>query len=955
MEDMQVINEISRVTGVKYSDEQLKILQHKGGMCILACAGSGKALDNNTGILTPNGYIAIGDIKVGDEVYDEKGDIQKVIGVYPQGKKKVNRVYFDNDIYIDCCSEHLWTYCSDSDESYKTTSTKELIKLINDKSLTSNKYYIPVAKPIKQTKSNNNGNEDYTGGIVKCLLGISVEEREAYINEYFKDSDIITLSSKELVDYVSSVCELNGYTVRVWETEDSIWQLQLIKNEKLGIKYIEEKDNNVPMTCIKVSGSSELFLTEHCIVTHNTTVLTHLLAKRIKTGEISDTSKLLCTTYSKAGSTEMEDRMNVLFNKLGIKDRVSVKTMHATYYAILKQFGLLGKVCSNTQRSIFISQAIREAGLRLEDEDIQLVDSLLSFQVNNLLDDANLVKSYVFTLEDVTLEQYSTIRQLYAKKKQEAGVIDFDDMQMYVYMLLVHQKNQAVIDFCRNKWEYFFIDEFQDISKIQFEILRQMITSPDKLICIGDDDQAIYAWRGADPNIILNICGYYDIQKFVLSTNYRCAGEIVNKASVGIKNNVKRADKEMIPFNSGGSIKICKSNCYNIYSMSKSAYNYIMRLVNEERVNVSDIAVLSRNNKHLAILNNMLFRAGIFSEASEEIKFTKLTMYKDLRYIMEIAEGTYNHNLVSKVLWKITLYMGVKNGTILSSLMDSVGCSFIDALDYALHIVMPFEFSAPTNIKVPDKLRDKLVYRLSMLKGDTIRSMHTLYKILQVEDEADRVSALFEVYRQCTEFMNKSNDKSRTVEGLISYINEMIKSEGLDGAKRLLTTTEHYESGNMEVPEDKISLSTMHGAKGREWKYVILFANDNITFPSFEGISKMVEDGIDTKDISNSIDENRRLSYVGWTRAKEELLLITDPRNMSLYSLEALGYLEKSNSSMNGHIIGTALNGYIDDDIVSRIEKELFSEDSPYYINCDKDIDSTDALFGQADESEEVF
>lgn len=935
-----------------------------------------------------------------------------------------------------------------------------------------------------------------------------------------------------------------------------------------------------------------------CAGSGKTTVLTHLLAKRIVNNEIPDVSKLLCTTFSKAGSVEMEERLKALLGRLGVSANVSVKTLHATYFQVLKRFGLVRGVCTNAQRAMFISQAVKESKLQLEDDDLRLVDSLLSYQVNNLLDDDSLVKSYVYTLEDVSKDKYTEIRNRYNAKKQEANVIDFDDMQLYMYMLVVQQKNPTVLSYCRNMWEYFFIDEFQDVSKIQFAILRQLIQDPNKLVVIGDDDQCliegtkirtkrglvniedihanskvisavgygdlaianvdkvtkrkitdkvyvirtengkclrgtgnhigfaykkdfdnkfdkaecnihirmfssfkknpgntkasslivttnrldcaemllkhlgdygsitcdydkqivkayipntnidrlgeiasniyremvangisvsvrktayldgckqfeftrfdemevgmqvpiclygkkpcvisdtitsidvedyegyvydlsipkarnfiadgivvhncIYQWRGADPNIILNICGYYDIQKFVLSTNYRCKGTIVNHAAVGVKNNTHRSEKDMIPFAEGGKIRICNTDAGNLYSISKKVYEHIMDLVYKQGVSPSDIAVLSRNNQHLAILNNMLFKSGIFSEASEEMKMTSMIMYKDLKMIFELAEGTYNHNLVNKILWKLVPYLGVKNSGIFSQLMYDAGCNFVDALGYCLkNFSNSYGVKFDKSLKVPEKLFNRLENRYYSVKPDSEYVLKALYNLLTEEtDESKLIEGLMSAYISGTEFMYNSADKARTVCGLVEYITELIKLDGLETTKTFLSLTEQYERGNTSIPDSKITMSTMHGAKGREWEHVVIFADDNITFPSFEGINKMLDDGVDSKDISGSIDENRRLHYVAMTRAKSDLVIFCDIHNISVYTIEALGLLSAGASKNNDHIIGMAMNGEVPKDLIDKVIEKVEAEGSPYKY----ELKNTESFLEMQDMSED--
>ncbi len=1059
-----------------------------------------------------------------------------------------------------------------------------------------------------------------------------------------------------------------------------------------GVKYSNEQ-----IEILKHRGGMCILA---CAGSGKTTILTHLLLKRIKTGEISDTRKLLCTTYSKAGSMEMEERLGKLLGKLGMDNKIQVKTLHASYYMILKQFGLTSNVCGGAQRSSFISASCKENGVMLSDEDMQLLDSLLSYQINNLLSDEALMKSYVYTLEDLPLDKYSAIRLSYNKKKEEAGVIDFDDMQLYMYMMLVREKRQDVVQFCRNLWTDFFVDEFQDVSKIQFAILRELVTDPNKLVVIGDDDQClvegtlvetargklpieqievgdmvtsgigggkvfnlmidnvskkkvsenivviktkngreirgttnhvgfarlvpnenyhytylmynkeigfrigttsgvrsssrgeirngidmrlmqersdkawlikkcsnkeealywesyyaykygipmyrfvdnssgsaktaltrdaivnlhkqldtfnkgiellkdlemyfeyphrvpqaegsrnkinfsmfsscqtdkygihkneisanssnqdyvgilrnylstivrkasnsnytyynsrstnndtdmqediinnvvrecrqrgiyidinkdakfndnkymfmpfgnmiegmfipvlnggtieedeivnitrekyegyvydisvpaarnfiandivvhncIYQWRGADPNIILNICGYYDIKPFVLSTNYRCGGEIVKHAAVGITNNEKRAMKTMVPHNQGGRIRICDIGNGDLYSMSKIAFKHIKDTLAKGEFGIGDIAMLSRNNQHLCIVNNMLFKEGIYTNTAEEMRMTKTSMYKDLKNVIEIANDTYNHNLVASTLWRCCPYLGTKGAKMISNLMDASGCCLKDALGYTLNNYgrTSARVDWKGRLRIPQKAEDKLEYEYLSVKEDTEYGLVAIYNILCEKDEVVKVTGMFEQYILGSSFMYKTMDRIRSLTGLVNYIKSLIAEKGLADTKSFLRLTEQYESGHMEVPGQKITMCTMHGSKGREWPHVILFADDNITFPSFEGIAKMVQDRIELKDISGGIDENRRLHYVAMTRAKKDLTIFTDRNNVSVYTLEALGILNKNGIPYNKHIISMANYGNVSMDLIQMAEQRVFTEGSPYY------------------------
>lgn len=664
-----------------------------------------------------------------------------------------------------------------------------------------------------------------------------------------------------------------------------------------------------------------------------TTVLTRSLAVDISTGAI-DPRKLLCTTYSKAGATEMSIRTQQLLSSLGMHCKVDVRTMHSSYYKVLRDFGIVKKVVSPGQRSMFVREACKDARVRLEDDDLETVDSLLSYQVNNLMDDKTLFNSYVFTLENISLEQYAAIRLGYSKRKQDEGFIDFDDMQMYMYMLCVSQKNPDVLNYCHNMWEYFYVDEFQDISKIQFAILRALVTDPNKLVCVGDDDQCIYQWRGADPTIIQNICAYYDLNKFILSTNYRCAGEIVKRAAVGIENNVLRSEKGMVPFNEGGNIRIIDTKA-NLCAMSQKAIDYIEFLINNLGATPDDIAILSRNNAHLGILGNMLMKRRYFVEANEGTKISGQAAFRDIKNVILMAEGTTSAEVCKAVLWRCCSYLGAAGATTMSKFMRDTNCTIKQAIGYALCHCFNYPEISDGGLNVPVRVASKLDVSLRSVATQGIESLKKMYTVLDMPDVNERIKAAIAIYEESIAYMYKTADRSRCLSGMVEYMSGLIEEMGVQKLKSFIHLTEQTEQNQLMAPPGigRITLSTMHGAKGREWKYVILMADDNICFPSFEGINTMLSRGVSESDVSNSVDENRRLHYVAMTRAKQELAIFAPVDDLSVFTLEALGILDSKNSSYNSHIISMAKNNVLPEWVRKEIDAKIKSEQSWYYYN----------------------
>ena len=310
-----------------------------------------------------------------------------------------------------------------------------------------------------------------------------------------------------------------------------------------------------------------------------TTVLTHLIAKKILTNEIDNASKVICITYSKDGALEIKDRLCSILQKTGINVDIYTATIHSYFLNILRDFNIVdSSVCICTDRLSYIKRACYDLDLNITEEDISKLDNYISFQYNNMLSSKKLLDNPMFSI-DITLENYKEIQKLYQKYKQENSEIDFDDIQLLLYSNLYQNEGigNKIIDYCKDKWRYYYIDEFQDVSKLQYAILKKLIGNSNNLVIIGDDDQNIYSWRGADPSLIISVSGDYNLTSCNLGINYRSGGEIVERAAKLIENNTIRIKKDIVPHREDGIVKVCLSEA-DLYTQSKQAYNYIQQL-----------------------------------------------------------------------------------------------------------------------------------------------------------------------------------------------------------------------------------------------------------------------------------------------------------------------------------------------------------------------------------------
>lgn len=712
------------------------------------------------------------------------------------------------------------------------------------------------------------------------------------------------------------------------ENEDKIIEYM---SKITGVKYSDEQldilHHHGGMCILASAGSGK------------TTMLSHLIIKRIQTREIDDPKKLLCTTFSRAGASEMSTRANEIMEKLRMKANISFKTINSICVKILKDLGYNIVIIEDYEVKKYVKSIFDELKIPFDDGDDDTIITLLSYQINNILSDEAIYNSYIFTLRDkITLEQYSYIRQMINNKKSIAGKMTHDDVQLMVFSLLRDkQYGPAIKNYISSLWNYICVDEAQDTSRIQFEILKALITDPNKLIIIGDDDQCVYEWRGSDPSILLNICGIYtDLTLKTLTTNYRCRGEIVERASHGITFNKVRSNKTMKPYLDGGSIKICDCEKDDLYIISKKAFKYIKELIIDQGVSPADIAVIGRNNNHMSILSNMLFKDGIYPKYEDKVKFTSGKQYYFIKNLINFANDTTNISDSTEGICSCTAFINKSICGKIAQIQSIYGITTVDALGILLNEYSGHKYVNWVNPGFKVNISDFGKYSdlLENLKDESKTSLCQLYDILSISDKTARLEALIGAFTNYkSRFYFKSTDETRTMDAYSMYIKDILKANGFTGLQRFMQAVEQFEEGGMAIISPMVTFTTAHNAKGREWKYVVLLADDNTGFLSFDNINKNIGEGVPETDIHKIIDGERRLHYVAMTRAKEELAIFAKADNLCIFALESMGIMDDQNES-NSNIVMMAQHG-IYKTVKDKIYTDLLSKDSKYRMDID--------------------
>ena len=554
--------------------------------------------------------------------------------------------------------------------------------------------------------------------------------------------------------------------------------------------------------------------------------------------------------------------------------------------------------------------------------------------------------------------QLDTIKEIVSRCKDNNIYVEVDTSakftnNKYIPMTFGNMVNGMLIPTLEeyttdNEVEYRVVDdEIVSINKVLYNGYVYDLSVPDIRNFSANNvlvHNCIYQWRGSDPSIILTIGAKFNMQTFVLSTNYRCLNEIVDYAATGIKCNNSRFAKSMNAFNTGGSVKICTSAKEDLCSLSILALNQIKYwIANGDKV--SDIAVLSRNNFHLALLSNMLLREGIYCNMTEDMKLTKSYMYSDIKDLIALSEPNWNTNLTASTLWKLCRYMGASNSRVIASFQNTFGLTLEDTLGWLIkHFVKKdLDFNKKFNISL--QAEQQMQYQMNRISGNAIDDMISLYETLSNNEDtvtADgetlkcrevKITNLMKQYLGANTFRYKSQDKARSINGLVQYVINLMKKDGVDKMLEFMRVTEQLESGRMVIPGEKLTLTTIHSAKGREWKDVIMFACDNVSQPSFDGIRGMMDEGIPVNDIYENIDEERRLFYVGNTRAKENLFVITY-KQPSVFIMEALGAFDSVGGN-DEKIAELVRDNNWHSNYQDIIQEKILSSDSKYFYNPD--------------------
>lgn len=556
-----------------------------------------------------------------------------------------------------------------------------------------------------------------------------------------------------------------------------------------------------------------------------TTMLIYRTMNLIKSGV--DPSKILTITFSKASALDMQKRFKALFPTFNRPLKFS--TIHAFCYQIILEYSRLrGKKYtliedSSTGKYELLKRIYYEVNSKnVTEEKLEIIISQISYHKNSLTDPKDSKNE---------IPNFCEIFNIYEDYKEKRGLIDFDDMVILALKIL--KADQYIRTKFKSKFEYFQIDEGQDTSISQFQIVDYLCSPNNNLFIVADDDQSIYSFRGADPTYLLNLKKVYkDLKLYYLQNNFRSTKNIVNTSNLFISNNTSRFKKNISTTNSYKepvNIIILENN--------DEEYEFIYKKTQEDPSKT--YAVIYRNNLCALGLVEYLERRNItFNIKDNNMKFFNHFVLKDILNIIKFSEDTSDINTFSTFYYKIKGYISKKH---ISYLKTHSGKN-------VLRVLLTYP-------GLPSYYKDNIASLISNFKT---LSQLSIYK------KIDYILDTLEYDEYLKDSANKFGFNYKSLREYSHYLKYIAKDENT--FEGLLGRLKHLEF-LMKAPKNSqsnIALSTIHSIKGLEFDSVFVIDLVEGVLPS----NKSLENDY------SLLEEERRLFYVAMTRAKEDLYLI---------------------------------------------------------------------------------
>ena len=618
------------------------------------------------------------------------------------------------------------------------------------------------------------------------------------------------------------------------------------------MKYLEDLNEQQKQAVINTEGPSMIIAGAG---SGKTRVLTYRIAHLINSKGV-DPFNILALTFTNKAANEMRSRIESV---VGTEARnIWMGTFHSVFARILRiESGKIGypnnfTIYDNDDSKSLIKSIVKERGLDDKLYKPNIVYSRISGAKNRLISWQDYNNNPVYRADDEQSlrPEIGKIYQIYQDRCYKAHAMDFDDLLFNTY--LMYKKHTDVLNKYQQRFHYVLVDEFQDTNLAQYLIVKMLASVRENICVVGDDAQSIYAFRGADIKNILNFEKHFnDLSVFKLEQNYRSTKNIVSAAnSIIIKNKAQLKKNVWTSNMEGDLVELIKAN-----SDSEEG-KLVASSIFEEKVNKqisnNEIAVLYRTNSQSRSIEDALRKMNIPYKIIGGLSFYQRKEIKDLLAYLRFTMNSNDEQSLKRIINlpkrgigatsvdKIVLAANEHNVEIWDVLNNSksfVGSRAANAINEFVTLIKSFKL----------EVTRKDAYEAANLIAKRSGLLKELYEDKTVEG-LNRYENVQELLNAIKEFVDSQENEDKS---LNAFLQEVSLLTGVDAAEE--NTTEDNE---------KVTLMTIHMAKGLEFKHVYVVGMEEDLFPSQMMLSSRAD-----------LEEERRLFYVAVTRAKEKLFL----------------------------------------------------------------------------------
>ncbi len=610
-----------------------------------------------------------------------------------------------------------------------------------------------------------------------------------------------------------------------------------------------------------------------------TRVLTHKIAYLIEQNKAYP-SEILSITFTNKAAGEMKQRIGSLIGE--VNNGIWVGTFHSMCVRILRRdaegigYNTNFVIYDTADQKMLIKNCLKQLNVDIKKLTPKMVLSRISDAKNDMVSPADFKNEY----SGLHHLEVASAYELYQKNLRQNNAMDFDDLILNTLRLL--RTNEDIRKKYQDKFKYIFVDEYQDTNKAQYELVHILAQGSRNICVVGDADQSIYGWRGADIRNIREFENDFKGAKIIqLEQNYRSTQNILNAANRVIENNPRRYKKKLWTDGEDGN-KIVYYRGQDEYDEARFVVSYIKELIEERRFRIDDFAILYRTNAQSRVFESILRTSSIPYKIIGGHKFYERKEIKDALSYLRLIQNNSDDIAFLRIVNEPKRGIGSKTLEKCTNISIQKGISLFVAIKLLLD-------EGGLSKKAMNEMKEfiSLIEKFTAMK------------------ESEKVSQLLEDvlyqsgYKQSLE-MDMSLEAQSRLENLEQLSQSILEFENNDGGnleQYLSEISLVADVDDLEESDEGIKLMTLHSSKGLEFPVVFLVGMEEGIFPTSRAF-----------DDQKAMEEERRLAYVGMTRA-EKILCVSHAYLRNQFGKTSVNPISRFIEEIPEHIIDS--NGLI--------------------------------------------